>query len=269
MLSDNWILRSDHGGGVIELSLNRAPVNALSADFLMCFGEMLDDLATEQAVRAVVLTSPFAVFSAGLDLKEAPDFDLAGQHAIVEGLNVGFLHLFSFPKPVVTAIDGAAIAGGLFFVLAADYRVAGPRARFGLAEVRVGAEFPVGPLEIARATLGPNDLRRLMLTGRPVDAGTAAQSGIIDELVAQDAVVARAIDVARDLADNPKATYAAIKRQIRGAVIERIELAMADGANAPDGGWFNDETRDAMKHMIGAGRHGDQRAEMGRKDDSE
>lgn len=267
MSSEDWVQRRDHGDGVIELSLNRAPVNALSADFLMSFAEMLDDLATAQAVHALVLTSPFKVFSAGLDLKEAQHFDVAQQHAIVEGLNVGFLRLFAFPKPVVAAVEGAAIAGGLFFVLASDYRVAGPRAQFGLAEVRVGADFPVGPLEIARATLDPNDLRRLMLTGRPVDADAAARSGIVDELVAQDEVVARAIEMARDLACNPRATYAAVKRQIRGAVIERIELAMADGANAPDGGWFNDETRGAMRQMIGAGRPGGQRATQGQKED--
>lgn len=250
MSKANWLTRTDHGGGVVEVGLNRGPVNALSAGFLMDFAVVLDDLAADDAVRALVLTSPFKVFSAGLDLKEAQDFDLTQQNAIVEGLNFAFLRLFACPKPTVSAINGAAIAGGLFFVLASDLRIAGPRARFGLAEVRVGADFPVGPMEIARATLDPNMLRRLMLTGQPIDADTARSAGIVD-VVEDGDVRVRALTEAAQLAELPPRTFASVKRQIRGHVIGVIERAMRDGSNAPTGGWFNSETRAAMQRMIG------------------
>jgi enoyl-CoA hydratase/carnithine racemase len=242
---------TDHGDGVTGIGLVREPVNALSGGFLMDFASILDDLASDTSVRSVVLSSPFKVFSAGLDLKKARDFDLEQQFEIVKGLNVAFLKLFSFPKPTVVAVSGAAIAGGLFFVLASDYRVAGPKAQFGLAEVRVGADFPVGPLEIARATLTPGDLRRLMLTGRPVKADQALASGMVDEIADEGAVMDRALVVAREMAHLPPQTFASVKRQIRGAVCDRIEDAMAAGANAPEGGWFNEETKAAMSRMIG------------------
>jgi len=252
MDGDTWLKRIDHGDGIIELSLNRGPVNALSAEFLMDLARLMGEMATDDTVRGVVLSSPFKVFSAGLDLKEAQDFSLADQQAIVEGLNVGFRALFAFPKPVVLAIKGAAIAGGLFFVLASDFRVAGPRAKFGLAEVRVGADFPVGPLEIARATLGPNALRRLMLTGQPITTAQAAAMGIVDVIEQDEAVVLdRALRAARDLADSPAQTYASVKRQIRQDALDRIDAAIADGANAPEGGWFSSETKAAMQRMIG------------------
>ena len=243
--------QDDLGDGVVRLCLGRAPVNALSADFLMDFAEVLQNLDREAGVRAIVLASDFKVFSAGLDLKQAQDYDLAQQHAIVKGLNVGFLGLFDFPKPVVAAVNGAAIAGGLFFVLASDFRVGTPRARLGLAEVRVGADFPVGPMEIARDTLDPNALRRLMLTGQPITAEAALSAGIFDELVPDEALADRAFAVAREMGANPPGTFARVKRQIRGATIARIEQAMAQGGNAPEGGWFNPETRDAMRRMIG------------------
>lgn len=251
MATKDWLARSDHPGGVVEIGLGRGPVNALNAEFLMDFASMIDALADDASVRAVVLTSPFKVFSAGLDLKEAQHFDLAAQHAIVEGLNVGFLSLFRCPKPTLVAVGGAAIAGGLFFVLASDVRLAAPRARFGLAEVRVGADFPVGPMEIARATLDPNTLRRLMLTGQPVDADAARAAGIVDVIVDGD-LRERALAEARTLAEIPAIAYASIKNQIRGEAIRRIETAMGAGGNAPDGGWFNSETRAAMQRMIGA-----------------
>ncbi|MEY8837939.1 enoyl-CoA hydratase/isomerase family protein, partial [Cribrihabitans sp. XS_ASV171] len=168
---------------------------------------------------------------------------------IVKGLNLGFLALFSCPKPTVCAVSGAAIAGGLFYVLAADFRIAHPGAKLGLAEVRVGADFPVGPMEIARATLDPNTLRRLMLTGQPMSAEEAHRDAVVD--VIDEDPRARALSEAARLAQNPPKTYGSIKRQIRGHVIREIEQAMLNGANAPRDGWFNDETRDAMARMIG------------------
>lgn len=237
--------------GIACLSLERPPVNGLSADFLMGFAAKIHDLSAAPCVKAIVITSPYKVLSAGLDLKDAQTFDIAEQHAIVEGLNRGFLALYACPKPTLCAVNGAAIAGGLFFVLASDYRVATPRAQFGLAEVRVGADFPAGPLEIARASLDANTLRKLMLTGLPIRAEEALRVGVIDEIA--DAAEPAAQKMARHLASIPPQTYASVKRQIRGHVIDVITAAMDAGANAPTGGWFTEETKPAMAAMI-AGR---------------
>ncbi|MCA0873368.1 enoyl-CoA hydratase/isomerase family protein [Seohaeicola saemankumensis] len=252
MSGTDHLIRTDHPDGVTEICLNRVPVNALSPGFLFDLADLLKELEADDIVRAVVISSPFKVLSAGLDLKEAQSFTLEQQHAIVEALNVGFLALFAFPKPTVAAINGAAIAGGLFFVLSSDLRVAGPKASLGLAEVRVGADFPTGPLEIARGTLSPDMLRRLMLTGQPIRAEAALDAGIVDVLENDtEAVLPRALQEARTLAALPAIAYASIKRQIRGGVIATIEGAMKNGANAPAGGWFNAETKQAMQRMIG------------------
>ena len=234
--------------GVACIVMKRAPVNALSAGFLMDLAGLIDQVAEDETVRSVILASPFRVFSAGLDLKEAQAFDEADERAIVEGLNVGFLAIYACPKPVIAAVNGAAIAGGLFPVLAADYRIGVERATFGLAEVRVGADFPVGPLEIARDQLSPAMLRRLMLTGQPVDAETALTHGILDEIAAEDALDARALEVAVEMASLPPETFASVKRQVKGATTARILDALS--RPQPDR-WFSDETRPAMKRMIG------------------
>lgn len=237
--------RADLGDGIVRLTLNRAPVNALSAAFLDRFGERLAELAGDTDVRAVILSSHFSVFSAGLDLKEAQAFDRAGEIEIVRALNDDFLALYSFPKPVIAAVNGAAIAGGLFFVLGADWRVAAPKAQLGLAEVRVGADFPVGPLEIARDALDPNTLRRLMLTGQPVRAEAALAQGFVDAV--SDDPQTSALAKAREMAAIPPMTFASVKRQIRGPAIARIEAAL----KTPVTGWFSAETRPAMQAMIG------------------
>lgn len=251
MTSTDWLKLNIADGGIAEIELARGPVNALSAGFLLDFAALISDLSARPDICAIVLTSRFKVFSAGLDLKEAQEFDLSEQNAIVAGLNIAFLRLFACPRPTVAAVNGAAIAGGLFFVLASDFRIAAPAAKFGLAEVRVGADFPVGPLEIARATLTPDMQRRLMLSGRPVTAEFAERAGLVDEIAPADGLRARALAAAAMLADSPPGTYATVKHQIRGAAIARIEAAMAAGANAPEGGWFTEETRSAMRRMIG------------------
>lgn len=252
MTASEHLVRREYGEGIVGIELNRGPVNALSPAFLMGLADLLSEMEQDDSVRAVVLSSPFKVFSAGLDLKEAQNYDLAQQHAIVEALNVAFLALFAFPKPVVAAVGGAALAGGLFYVLGSDVRVAGPRASFGLAEVRVGVDFPAPTMEIARATLGPNTLRRLMQTGQPIDAKQAVAEGIVDVLEEDGGIVLdRALAEARTLAEIPSIAYASVKRQIRQPAITACEAAIAQGANAPEGGWFNAQTRDAMRRMIG------------------
>lgn len=247
---DDVLTEVSHGDGIVELRLERAPVNALNPDFLSGIQARFQKLGADADVRAIVISSAFKVYSAGMDLREAKDFDLDQQHAVVKGLNEGFLALYACPKPVVAAVNGAAIAGGLFFVLAADWRVSGPRGSFGLAEVRVGADFPVGPMEIARESLSSTMLRRLMLPGYPVDAEAALAGGIVDELCDAGAEFDTALAAARRLGANPPQAYGAIKRQIRGATIDRIKTAIAHGANAPKGGWFSEETRPAMIRML-------------------
>jgi enoyl-CoA hydratase len=244
------VLIEDMGEGVTQLILNRGPVNALTPQFLNKVAEILDQLEADKDVRAVVISSPLKVFSAGMDLKEAQNFELEEQNAIVKGLNVTFKKLYAFPKPTIAAINGSAIAGGLFFVLASDYRVCVHTAKFGLAEVRVGANFPAGPLEIARDTLSPDYMRRLMLGGKPIGAETALKAGIVDHIADGPEVLNHALAVARNYGTIPPLAFASIKLQIRGSAIESINVAMANGANSAKDGWFTEETKPAMAAMI-------------------
>ena len=245
------ILNQDLGNGISVMTLNRAPVNAISAAFLADVEAYLKRLENDPAVRAVIVASAFKVFSAGLDLKEAQAFSLEDQVAIVDNLTTVFAAMYRFPKPVVAAASGAAIAGGLFFVLSADYAVTHADAKFGLAEVRVGVSFPVGPFEIARATLPPPALNRLMLTGRPVTAQQPMDIGFIDEVVAREDIMQRAEAAALDLIATPPTTYATIKAQIRAPALTIIDEAIANKSDPARAGWFTDETRPAMKAMIG------------------
>jgi len=241
-----------HDGGVTEVRLDRPPVNALNPAFLAEIHRVMDELTEDAHVRAVVLSGAGKTLSAGMDLKELQTFTAEDQHAMVMGLNATYGAIYGFPKPVICAAHGPAIAGGMFFVLVSDYRIAGDRARFGLAEVRVGVRFPVGPFEIARRELGPDACRRFMLSGQNHDARSALEFGVVDEVVAVDQLHARALEVAAEYARIPPRTYAETKRQLRAEVLQRVAAAVDGAAEPMLSGWFTEETSEATQAMLDA-----------------
>ena len=239
-----------HNSGVMSLTMNCAPVNALTSSNLMYLYNLLGDLEKDRSVHALVVNSSFKVFSAGINLKDAKDFTSDQQTLMVKGLNFAFSKLFQFPKPVIVAAEGAAIAGGFFFILTSDYRVGGAKSMYGLAEARVGVDFPKPLLEIAKSVLSAADLRRLMQSGNPINSEQALTSGIIDEIVDTGEAFNRALIVAEDYSNIPKKTYSRIKRQVRGVSIDKINELMKNNSGVPVDGWYGDETRAAMDAML-------------------
>lgn len=250
-MSDH-LLREDAGDGVAILTLNRAPVNALNPDYLSDIEAALAEIDGDGSVRAVVLASALKVLSAGMDLKEAMAFSRDQQTAVVDGLNATYARLYGLSKPVITAANGAAIAGGLFFILCADYTVARAKAKFGLTEVRVGVNFPVAPLEIARAVLSPAAFRRVVLSGDLFDAEQARDMGIVDEVAAADDVMPRALDVAGSYASIPPQTFATVKAQARERELTLIRDVIAKGTDPTRDGWYSDETVPSMRALLEA-----------------
>jgi len=236
--------------GIAVLRLNRQPVNALNPEFLNALHSGFDALEKDADVRAVVLTSATKVLSAGMDLKEILDFSSDEERAVVEGLNVTFAKMYGFPKPMITAANGHAIAGGLFFVFTGDYRLGVENAVFGLTEVRVGVDFPIGPLEIARYEMAPNVARKIFQRGQNVSARKALEYGIIDEIAAPEALLDRAIELAHEYAAIPPKAYAAVKSQLRAPAMSIISKANTDQSDPALTGWFTDETKTAARKIL-------------------
>lgn len=248
------VLCKDLDQGIVQLMLCREPVNALNPEFLTNVEHKLTALDVNQHVRAVVISSGLSVFSAGMDLKEAQLFSQAQQAAVVSSLNQTFFRLFCMSKPVIAAANGAAIAGGLFFILASDYALAREGAKFALTEVRVGVNFPVVPLEIARAALAPHVFRRLLLGGRSLDAVSASHMGVVDEVTSSEELLPRALEVARDYASIPPLAYAKVKAQMRQLPAQEMRQSIAQKTDPTLAGWFTAETPAAMARALAASR---------------
>jgi enoyl-CoA hydratase/carnithine racemase len=214
-------------GGVTLITVDRPPANALNVDLVSAIARTLEELRADPPSALVVAGRP-GFFSAGVDLKEAPGYAPADRRAMVEGINAMALAAYALPCPVVGAITGHAIAGGLVLALCADVRVASDDGRYGLTEVQVGVPYPQAAIGVVRAELAPNAARTLALGNELVDAGACVRLGVFDEVVEPERVVPRAMDVASRLASYPADVYARTKRELRGATVAALRNAAAE-----------------------------------------
>jgi enoyl-CoA hydratase len=201
---------------------------------------------------AVVLTGSDRFFSAGMDLKAAPAMSTSDQRHTVGGINRLFSGWYAFPRPVVAAVNGHAVAGGLILALCADRRIGATEGRLGLTELRAGLPYPLAAISVVRAELTPPAARRLALGADLVSPEEALELGALDELLDRDQVVPRAVELAASLAELPRSTYAQVKMQLRGPVIDAIDRALGSGAGDPVlDSWVSAETDSAAAGILG------------------
>jgi enoyl-CoA hydratase len=201
-------------GAVAIVRIDRPPANAMDPA-LLAEGQALGERLAAGPPDAVVLTGREGFFSAGADLKVVPELDADGRRAMVDGINGLFSAWYGLPAPVVCAVNGHAIAGGMILALCGDYRVASAEGRYGLTELRVGVPYPTVALEVAAAELPGAGIRRMALRADLMDAQECHRLGAFDEVVEPDAVLDRALAAAEDLAGLPAEAYAATKRELR------------------------------------------------------
>lgn len=236
----------ERAGEVVVVRIDRPPANALDLGLLTEGHEVRSRLADEEP-KAVVLTGREGFFSAGMDLKAAPALTPEQQRQTVDGINRLFEGWYSFARPVVAAVNGHAVAGGLILALCADFRVGAGGARLGLTELRAGLPYPSAAISVVRAELSAAAARKLVLGAGLIEAGEAVELGVVDEVLPADDVLPRAIEKATELAHLPSDTYGRVKRQLRGATIDL--MAVADDPLLQ--GWVGDETGAAAAAILG------------------
>jgi enoyl-CoA hydratase/carnithine racemase len=208
-------------GEVAVVRMDRPPANAMGPDLLEEAAGVLDAIEREEPA-AVVLTGRPGFFSAGADLKLVPTLDAAGQRRMVEGINRMASGWYGLMRPVVAAVNGHAIAGGMVLALCADHRVGATEGRYGLTEVAVSVPYPVAAAAVVRAELGPAAARRAVLGAQLVGPEEGLALGFFDELAAADDVLPRALAVAAARATLPRRAFALAKEQLRAATLAQI-----------------------------------------------
>lgn len=208
--------------GIAVLTMRHGKANALDIEFCEALAARFDALRGSDA-RAVVLTGEGRIFSAGVDLVRltagGPDY----VREFLPALHKLYDAIFFFPKPVVAAVNGHAVAGGCVLAACADRRVmAREGGRIGVTELLVGVPFPALAFEIMRATVPNRFFPQAVLSGATCEPEAALERGLIDEIVAPGNLLGRALAAARTLAALSPEAFALTKRQLRQPVTERL-----------------------------------------------
>jgi enoyl-CoA hydratase len=221
--SPAMIDRSIHDS-VATLRLNHGKASALDLELVDAIALATAEMAAEDSVRAVILTGTGSIFSAGVDLFRLTDGGRDYAERFLPALSRMLLDLFAFPKPLIVAVNGHAIAGGCLFALAGDYRLmAQGHGRIGIPELLVGVAFPPSVVEAIRFALPPQQVQALLYTGKTVLPDEALQRGIVDELADAAALPGRAAEMAQHFASLPPHAFALAKRQLRETAIDRAK----------------------------------------------
>jgi enoyl-CoA hydratase len=242
------IERSEHEG-IRTLRLAHGKASALDVELLDALLSELNGVTED--VRALILTGTGSIFSAGVDLFRLIEGGAEYVRHFLPLLSRFVRTLFAFPRPVVAATNGHAIAGGCILVLAADVRLmAEGTGRIGIPELLVGVPFPAAPLEVVRFAVPPNQVQSLVYTGRTLPPREALAAELVDEVVAAEDLPARAQEIARQLARIPPQVYRLTKQSLRAAALERIERASAAQEQAVLEVWSAAETHAHIRDYL-------------------
>jgi enoyl-CoA hydratase/carnithine racemase len=227
-------VRVETDQAIATIRLERPPMNALNAQVQDEIAAAAAEVSADPGVRAVVLYGGPKVFAAGVDIKEMADASYGRMAADSRQLQAGFTAVAKIPKPVVAAITGYALGGGLELALCADFRVAGRGAKVGQPEILLGVIPGAGGTQRLPRLIGPARAKDIVFTGRFVEAAEALDIGLVDQVTPDEDVyeVARAL-VAR-YAAGPALALRAAKQAIddgletdlnTGLEIERLHFA--------------------------------------------
>jgi enoyl-CoA hydratase len=225
-MSDDLVLLERHDGGVVTLRLNRPPMNPLSRALLGALRDVAHDLGRDAAVTAVVVAGSEKAFAAGADITEFSDQKAARE--IASAFRKAFDAVAAIPRPVIAAINGYALGGGLELAMACDLRVAGETARLGQPEILLGIIPGAGGTQRLPRLVGPARAKELIWSGRQVRADEAHTIGLVDRVVAPYEVEDAALRWAHELGKGAVVAMGLAKRVIDDGLGRRLE----DGLDA-------------------------------------
>jgi methylglutaconyl-CoA hydratase len=224
----------DQGIATIALSVPEKR-NAISTQMVMDLARALEQ-AEEQSTRVVILTGSGKAFCSGMDLDELQHLARQTQQKNLEDarrVSKLLYRLYSFPKPVIAAVNGAAIAGGCGIATLADFTLAVPEAKFGYTEVKLGF-MPALVAVFLRRQIPDRAARQMLLTGQIISAAEAYRIGLVTEIVPLESLMDRAREIAHLLLAASPTAIARTKKFLLGFedTAVRAELELAIEANA-------------------------------------
>jgi enoyl-CoA hydratase len=244
------MIELERRGSIAVLTLAHGKANVLDPEVCGAVAARIEECRAAWC-QAVVVTARGSIFSAGVDLlrilTEGAPYVRRFLPALCEMLEA----MFVFPKPLVAAVNGHAIAGGCLIACTADRRLmARGSGRIGVPELAVGVPFPPVLLEIIRFAVAQPHLAHVISSAVTADADRAVEYGFVDRAVDAESLASEAIAAAHALAAYPAEAFALIKRQLRAPAVERFRPGQQQFDAAVIDAWCAPETLDAIRGYI-------------------
>jgi enoyl-CoA hydratase/carnithine racemase len=230
---DNISVQIDGHVGIV--TLDRPPYNHVSVEFMRDLADALDAVDANVELRCSVLQAQGKNFCAGADLVRSEG---AGGLGAVNPLYDQAVRLFSAKKPIVAAVQGAAVGAGLGLAVMADFRIASPDARFAANFVKLGFHPGFGLTHTLPRLIGPTKAELMCLTGRRVKAEDGLPWGLVDEVVPLEDLRAAALRLAQEIAENAPLAIVSTRKTLRGDLAATVR-AQTD-VEAAEQGWLRD-----------------------------
>jgi len=227
-------VRLEVADGIGTIRLDRPKVNALNDQLTAELAAAAAAAENTEEVRTVILYGGEKVFAGGADIAEMAEADSAAMAAWSGRLQAALSRVAGIGKPVVAAITGYALGGGLELALAADFRVAGERARVGQPEILLGIIPGAGGTQRLPRLVGPARAKEIIFSGRMLTAAEALEIGLVDRVVPDESVYQAALDLVKRYVNGPALALRAAKQAIdyglgvdlaTGLEIERVQFA--------------------------------------------
>ena len=217
---------------VATIEIRRPPHNFFDVALINQIADALDELDADDACRAVVLAAQGKSFCAGANFGDGSTLDAQGRRpgeamAPIAHLYTHAVRLFGAKKPIVGAIHGAAVGGGLGLALVQDFRVTCPEARFCANFTRLGFHPGFGLTVTLPEVIGKSNAALMLYTSRRFTGEDARQMGLVDVLVPQPEVRAAAQKLAAEIAENAPLGVAATRATLRAGLADRVAAATA------------------------------------------
>ena len=244
-------LRFERQGRLAVLRLDKARGNAiddaLAGGLLAAAGEA----GRDDAVAGVLLASAHPkLFCPGLDLVSLVENDREAMERFMLRFASAVWALYALEKPVVAAVNGAAVAGGCILALTADHRVLRRGAPIGLNEVRVGVPLPWSVTRLLRATVHAPALSRIALLGRNFTDTEAVDVGLADEVAEDEGFEATCLARLAEYADKDRQAFATTKAWLREATLAEMMARESERVGAFLDGWFSQGTQERIRATV-------------------
>jgi enoyl-CoA hydratase/carnithine racemase len=236
--------------GVATVRMNGRHGNAINEDLLQGLGQAFHQAESEAAAGAVLFASGGKLFSPGLDLRELIEFDRPAMEYYLDLFGSTLLSLFTFPKPVVAAISGPAVAGGFVLAATADWRILRRGAIMGLNEVQVGVPLPYSVALLLRETVHRPFIAEIALLGRNYADDEAVTAGLAHELHEEEGFEAYCLERAGEYASRDAQALAITKKYLRSSALERMRVGDTPYRREFLDCWFSEPTRARMAEIV-------------------